>query len=59
MYTFVFVSRKHVRSCKIHFFKTLMRRDFDNPAPIPEDLFLANDVDVDHGYFMAGTKGTG
>jgi hypothetical protein len=36
-----------------------MRRDFDNPAPIPEDLFLANDVDVDHGYFMAGTKGTG
>jgi len=37
-----------------------MKQDYKNPEPLPEDLFRIYDVNViDHGYFMAGTKGTG
>ena len=36
-----------------------MKNDYDHPGPMPDDLFRVYDLDGDHGYFMAGTKGTG
>jgi hypothetical protein len=45
---------------KLSTFQVLMKNDYDHPAPMPEDLFRVYDIDgPEHGYFMAGTKGTG
>lgn len=42
-------------------FQVAMKQDYSNPTPLPDDLYSVYDVQsiIDHGYFMAGTKGTG
>ena len=36
-----------------------MLKEYDNPPPMPEDLFMVHDIPAEHGYFMIGTIGTG
>ncbi len=46
--------------CKtFYFFQPTMLKEYNNPPPMPEDLFMVHNMSVEHGYFMIGTIGTG
>ena len=36
-----------------------MKKDYDHPNPMPDDLFIQTGIPIEHGYFILGTKGTG